>query len=338
MKIWFDISNSPHINMFEYLMKDLTREGHEIIVTSRPLANTIDLLNQKKIKHTTIGKHYGKNFIKKTIGFPIRIISLYRFLKHKKIKLAVSQSSFHSPIVARMLNIPSIYTNDNEHALGNKSSFFFATKILIPENFKLKNNFFFNYTYKTKHYPGLKEGIYLWLKNYLKSENKENNDFKIFIRPEPQTAQYYKGKINFLDELITDLQSNFKIIVLCRNDLQLLHYQQDKFSKITVPNKPIEFDEIIKECNLFIGAGGSMTREAAILGIPTISVYQDRLLKVDEYLIENKMMLHEPYLTSKKVLTTIEQLRINPPSIELINKGKKAYELLKSEILQYNII
>lgn len=51
MKIWFDISNSPHINMFEYLMKDLTREGHEIIVTSRPLANTIDLLNQKNKTH-----------------------------------------------------------------------------------------------------------------------------------------------------------------------------------------------------------------------------------------------------------------------------------------------
>jgi predicted glycosyltransferase len=120
--------------------------------------------------------------------------------------------------------------------------------------------------------------------------------------------------------------------------LQLLHYQQEKFSRITVPNEPIDFDEIIKDCNLFIGAGGSMTREAAILGIPTISVYQDTLLKVDEYLIENKMMLHEPYLTSNKVVNAIEQLRINPPSIELINKGKKAYELLKSEILQYNTI
>jgi predicted glycosyltransferase len=222
--------------------------------------------------------------------------------------------------------------------MGNKTSFFFASKILIPENFKLKKKCFFNYTYKTKYYPGLKEGIYLWLKNNLKAENNENKEFTIFIRPEPQTAQYYKGKINFLDELITDLQSNFKIIVLCRNNLQLLHYQQEKFSRITVPNEPIDFDEIIKDCNLFIGAGGSMTREAAILGIPTISVYQDTLLKVDEYLIENKMMLHEPYLTSNKVVNAIEQLRTNPPSIELINKGKKAYELLKSEILQYNTI
>ena len=338
MKIWFDISNSPHINMFEFLMKDLVKEGHEVVVTSRPLANTIDLLNQKNISHTTIGKHYGKNFIKKSIGFPIRIIGLYNFLKNKKIDLAVSQSSFHSPIVAKLLQIPSIYTNDNEHAMGNKTSFFFASKILIPENFTIKKNLFFNYTYKTKYYPGLKEGIYLWLKNNLKAENNENKEFTIFIRPEPQTAQYYKGKINFLDELITDLQSNFKIIVLCRNNLQLLHYQQEKFSRITVPNEPIDFDEIIKDCNLFIGAGGSMTREAAILGIPTISVYQDTLLKVDEYLIENKMMLHEPYLTSNKVVNAIEQLRINPPSIELINKGKKAYELLKSEILQYNTI
>ena len=39
-----------------------------------------------------------------------------------------------------------------------------------------------------------------------------------------------------------------------------------------------------------------MTRELAILGIPTISVYQDDLLEVDKFLLEENLMMHEPNL------------------------------------------
>ena len=127
MRIWFELSNSPHVNLFSKLIKELEFAGHEIIITARPLANTIDLLDQKGLKYTIVGIHYGKNLFNKIIGFPIRIFQLVMFLKNKNIDLAVSQSSFHSPIVARILGIPSIYTNDNEHALGNIPAFYFAT-------------------------------------------------------------------------------------------------------------------------------------------------------------------------------------------------------------------
>ena len=69
MRIWIDISNSPHVNMFYSLIKELESEGHQIIITSRPLANTIALLDQKGLQHTTIGEHYGKDFLKKVFGF-----------------------------------------------------------------------------------------------------------------------------------------------------------------------------------------------------------------------------------------------------------------------------
>lgn len=340
MKIWFDLSNSPHINMFYDLIRELESEGNEVIITCRPLANTIDLLNQKKLPYTVVGEHYGKNLYKKLFGYPIRVMQLRNFLRKRKPDIAVSQSSFHSPVVAKLLGIPSIYTNDNEHAAGNKAGFYFATSVMIPENLPIENVVRKGASRnRVSHYPGVKEGIYLWRKGeriHQRREQKSQTVPRVYVRPEPLTAQYYTGGLNFLDDTLEKLQHTVEVIVLPRDKTQSAHYKQAKFSKITVPDKPLEFDQIAEDCTLFIGAGGSMTRELAILGIPTISVYQDDLLEVDKFLLEKGAMLHEPNITAEKVLDFISSLTDKKPDLELMNKGKAAYQLLKSNIYKLN--
>ena len=79
MNIWFDISNSPHINMFYALIAQLEHEGHSVFITSRPLANTIELLDQKGMPHQIVGKHYGKRMLGKLLGYPIRVIQLWQY-------------------------------------------------------------------------------------------------------------------------------------------------------------------------------------------------------------------------------------------------------------------
>jgi len=340
MNIWFDISNSPHINMFYALILQLEQEGHKITITSRPLANTIDLLNQKGMLHQVVGKHYGKNILGKLVGYPIRVVELWFYLKDKKIDLAVSQSSFHSPLVAQLLRVPSIYTNDNEHALGNLPSFFFATKILLPERFKL--NVLSSSSVisrKISYYPGVKEGIYLWRMS--KSEKRKDystngSSLKLYIRPEPSTAQYYNGNENFLDDLIKELSSTFAIFILPRSNEQFNHYSESSFKQVTVAEKPISFEEIANDCDVFIGAGGSMTRELAMIGIPTISVYQGELLEVDKLLIENDLMLHAQTISSKDIISLSQRLPISSQKNSLMVKGKLAYEMLYNTIKNTN--
>ena len=340
MKIWFDISNSPHVNMFYDLILELEKEGHTAVITSRPLANTVELLDQKGLKHTIVGEHYGKNFYKKLVGYPIRVLQLKRYLKKQKLDLAVSQSSFHSPVTAKLLGVPSIYTNDNEHAMGNIPAFICATQIFIPENLPVENISKKGISRKKiKQYPGVKEGIYLWKKAQEITKKRaalSTKTIKIYIRPEPLTAQYYKAKQNFLDDMLCELQEKYQITVLVRDKTQLNYYNQTKFNKLLVPSKPIDFDEIATYCSLFIGAGGSMTRELAILGIPTISVYQDELLAVDEYLILEGVLKHEPAISAKIVEDYLKSVKHRTGENEIMKKGKMAYEFLKSEILSYD--
>lgn len=331
MKIWFDLSNSPHINLFNKLIRELSIDN-EVIITCRPLANTIDLLNVHGLKYTVVGKHYGGKLFSKILGFPVRVWQLYKYLNKKNVAIAVSQSSFHSPVVAWLIGARSIYMNDNEFALGNIPSFLFAGKILVPE-FLDKKKLYKQLARDSKiiQYPGVKEGIYLW-----NTELKNHSKNIIFIRPEPWIAQYYNGAKNFLDELIIYLKDKEKITLLPRGNDQATHYENKKFEGITVVKTSKTLSEIAENCKLFIGAGGTMTREMAVLGIPTISVYQDDLLDVDKYLISKKMMMFEPHLTGTFVEEYLVKCESNGPNKELLEKGHKSFDLLKQLIINFN--
>ena len=193
--------------------------------------------------------------------------------------------------------------------------------------------------HKIIKYPGIKEGIYLWIKYHLIHKQRSQfagNEVNIYIRPEPLTAQYYKGDCNFLDKLISDLQFKYKVTILTRNIDQYKHYSSSLFSNIILPNEPLGFDEIASQCTLFIGAGGSMTRELAILGIPTISVYQDDLLEVDKLLIANNLMEHHCNLS----VETIDKLVFEKPILNrfnsLLQDGEIAYNVLKKTIILFD--
>ena len=333
MNIWFDLSNSPHINLFCSMIRDLEQE-HRIIITCRPLANTIELLDLHGLSYKVVGKHYGAKFWKKVCGYPIRVFQLYSYLKDKAIDVAVSQSSFHSPIVARLLGAKSLYMNDNEYAMGNIPSFLFANKIFVPEFLDIKKVIRQGARpSKIVQYPGVKEGIYLYdfYDSFTPGKNKIN---KIFIRPEPWTAQYYKGAKNFFDDILLKVSDYAEIVLLPRGNEQAKYYKNEKFNKITIPERPLTLTQIVQDCSLFIGAGGTMTRELAVLGVPTISIYQDELLDVDRYLIQCGMMEHIKRLTADQVIEKLHNLKRNEIKTDIMDKGRKAYTLIKDTILK----
>lgn len=338
MKIWFDLSNSPHINLFAQMIRELEAEDHEVIITCRPLANTIDLLDLHGFRYRVVGEHYGANFYRKLFGYPIRVSQLRSFLKPERIDVAVSQSSFHSPLVARLLGVRSIYMNDNEHALGNVPSFLCASTIMVPEflsSANLKRQL--ASPAKVVRYPGVKEGIYLWsLQERLDrvgARTRKGGKPSVYVRPEPWTAQYYKGSRDFLDDLLLGIKGEVDVTLLPRGKAQGEHYRSGKFAGIRIVDTALDIADIAPDCDLFIGAGGTMTREMAVLGIPTISVYQDALLDVDKYLLDLGMFSHQPGLNATALLDFVGTAARRPVNRLLLGKGRQAYDQIKQAIL-----
>lgn len=333
MKIWFDLTNSPHVHFFRQMIGELQDDGHEVVITSRNAANTTELLDLYGMDYTIVGKSYGKKLRNKIFGNIVRVRDLVKFVKNNKIDAAISQSSFTSAIVGRLAGVPTIYTNDNEHAMGNKISFICAHLVFIPEFIPVES--ITNLLVKSKkvtQYPGVKEGIYLW-KKYKEFVPPEHKVKKIYYRPEPYFAQYYKGKTNVLDDAIVELKKEFDIVILPRDDNQRKHFDDERFKGVIVCQQPMTFDEIAADCSLFIGAGGTMTREMAVIGIPTVSIYQDELLDVDKFLISKGLMLHNPNINASQIREIINKSQAKASDISLLNKGKEAYNQIKNCLL-----
>jgi uncharacterized protein len=333
MKIWIDFINTPQVSFWVPFIEDFKNNKNEIILTCRDSGNTIELLKQQGLNYEVIGRKAGNGILQKMLFFPKRLFQLYAFISKNKPDVAASQSSFYQPFVARMLGIHCLYTNDNEHAKGNLAGFIFANKVLLPvalssEKFTRK----WPLRSKISFYPGVKEAIYLSQQPRL-SQLVQGNKTTIYFRPEPWSAQYYNGPLNFFDKTLLLLALEYNIIILPRDLNQGVHYQQEKFSRIKVALKPLKLEDIISDCKLFIGAGGSMTRELAVLGIPVISIYQAKLLCVDKYLAKKGRMKIKLDLTSEEIKLYLMTVNNIDKDLSILDEGKESYNIVKQLIV-----
>lgn len=289
--IWIDVCNSPQVLICEHLIKVYSNR-YDFLVTARELYNTIPLLEQKKINFTKVGSHYGSLNFLKIIGLFSRVFQLFMLLRNENIRLAFSQSSFYSPLVAWILRIPCIYTNDNEHARGNIIAHCFATKVVCPETWSslsyLKGE-------KYIYYRGLKEELYI---NDVVKDRKDGfmdsgeQIQSIFYRPGSWNAQYYSKNSDEYEEKIIELCKSFgPVIILCRDKNQFSYYQKFFSESVGGTTSPIKLVEIITLGLMFFGSGGTMLREVALAGIPSVSTYQGPTLAVDKILINRGLLV-----------------------------------------------
>jgi uncharacterized protein len=332
MKIWIDFINTPQVTFFVPFIRDFRESGHEVLLTCRDSGNTVALLRQYDLPFEVIGERAGKGLLQKLTLFPRRMIRLYSYIRKNSVDISASQSSFYQPMVSRLLGIPSFYTNDNEHAKGNIFGFLFAKRVFLPA--ALKNESFTSkwpLRKKLSFYPSVKEAIYLSQRNDLTALTSGSKS-RIYFRPEPWSAQYYKGPLNFFDEMLLKLAGDGEVMILPRDKNQADHYRQEKFKSVMVAEKPLSLDRIVSDCLLFIGAGGSMTREMAVLGIPVISIYQAELLAVDKYLIGKGLILINSRITYDEIKSFLSGFSGSGSNLAVLREGEESYDLIKKTI------
>ena len=299
--IWIDITNAPQVLFFEPFIDYFKKNKISFIVTCRDLGGSKDLLLKKDIPFIELGNHHGGSIFKKAFGTISEIKLRIDFLsKNKNINLILTHQSPYAIVSGYIKRKKTIEFFDNEYATwSNLLSFPLATELYCPEALKevnLSKIFLFNKK-KLHYYLGIKEGIYL---NGFKKDKKIINELKlkeknyVVFRPEANLAHYHPTD-KHTEKTISELLNNKeKIVLVARYKTQKEEYRNKyvKYKNFIILEKMVDGPQLIANSKLVLSAGGTMNREACVLGIPVISLYSGKLLAVDKWLIKEKYMKH----------------------------------------------
>jgi uncharacterized protein len=294
MRVWVDITNSPHVLFFRPLLTLLEERGHDVTVTAREYAQTLELLVQARIRHEVIGpRHGGASPTGKAKAMAGRVRVLRRFAKGRAFDLALSHASHELPLTARWLGIPSAYAFDYEyarlqHGIGCRA----ATRVVVPESIPAKRLRVLGATPgKTVRYDGLKEEYYLAGfeadPRVLERLELDPGRVLVAVRTPPEVSVYHRHENPLFREVLARLGADPSVqaVVLPRTREQRDKIQALGLPSLIVPDHAVDAPSLVSRADLVVSAGGTMNREAVALGVPVYTIFAGRLGAVDEQLL-----------------------------------------------------
>lgn len=293
MRIWIDLTAPAHPVVFRPLLTRLEARGHEVLVTARDYAQTLDLCRLHGIDATVVGVHGGANMASKAGSLVSRTARLYRRVKAFDPALAVAHGSNDLALVARMLRVPACNTFDYEwattqHNVGCR----LARIVLVPEAIPLDRLSRYGVTSASlRHYPGIKEEYYLadfrpdaTLPDRLGIDRGRT---VVVVRPPPDVSLYHRRSNPLYLQVLQHIghDSDVHAVVIPRTQEQRRALGTMRLPSVIVPEGAIDAQSLIALADLVVSAGGTMNREAVALGTPVYTTYGGRLGAVDEALI-----------------------------------------------------
>lgn len=298
--VWVDIDNAPHVPFVAPVVRGLRDRGHRSLVTLRDFGYTREMALQRGLDHRVIGRHWGRSKLLKVGALGSRVTRLALWALGQNIDVAFSHGCRAQAIAARSLGIPTVSMFDYEYV---STSVFnrFPTKLLLPERLpdsRLRELGFAGD--RIVRYPGLKEQLYLGDlepdPSFRDTLYVEENRILAVLRPPATSAHYHDATSEAVFEAVLraveDAEDVIGIIVP-RTPAQAAEIANllDKPLKFRILEQPVDGLNLIWNSDLVVGGGGTMNREAAMLGVPVYSTFTGKLGAVDQSLVEEGRMI-----------------------------------------------
>ena len=294
MRVWIDVTNSPHVLFFRPLVALLEERGDEVSITARDFAQTLELLDDAELAHTVVGPpHAGASRPAKVRAMASRLRALRSFARGRDFDVALSHASHELPLAARSLGIPSAYAFDYEfaraqHGLGCRA----ATRVVVPEAIPQDRLRPLGATSrKVVRYAGLKEEYYLhgFVPNssVLDALRVDRSRILVVVRTPPDVSLYHRHGNPLFTDVLERLggDPSVQAVVLPRTREQRDAILARRLPSLVVSERAVDALSLVALTDLVVSAGGTMNREAVALGTPVYTTFTGRLGAVDESLL-----------------------------------------------------
>jgi predicted glycosyltransferase len=323
MRVWIDLTNSPHVLVMRPVIECLRADGHDVRVTARDFAQTIELCESWGIEYTAIGHHRGERLAAKAVGLASRSGALVRWARgearghgaHRpahprgRFDVALGHGSNDVSVAAAILRVPSATMFDYEWAtVQHTVNCRLARSVVVPGAIPSERLARYGAGGKIHAYPGLKEEYYL---ADFEPDTTVIGELAldptrpiVVVRTPPEVSLYHRFEndlfANVLERLRTAAaEQGVQPVVLPRVAAQRAELRG--VPGFVVPEHAIDAQSLIALADLVISAGGTMNREAVALGTPVYTTFQGRLGAVDELLISEGRL---------RMLVSAEQLEL----------------------------
>lgn len=292
MRVWVDLTNSPHVIVLAPLVRAMRARGDEVHVTARDFAQTVELARLHGLDALVVGHHGGASRAGKARAATDRVVALARWARRHRFDRALAHGSTDQPIVARALRVRVTTMFDYEFAtLQHTLNCHLAWRTLVPDAIppdRLRR--YGARGARLVRYPGLKEEYALAAfaaDPAVAAAFAPDGELLAVLRPPPELALYHRFGNSLFDAVLARLSATegSATVVLARTPEQGERVRALDLPRVTVPTAAIDGQSLVACADLVVSAGGTMNREAVVLGTPVYTTFAGRLGGVDERLI-----------------------------------------------------
>ena len=288
MRVWVDLTNSPHVLVMRPLIEAMRADGHEVEVTARDFAQTLELCGRFGIEHEAIGRHRGGRLRDKALGLFDRSFALARWARGRpRFDVAMGHGSNDVTIAARLLRVPAATAFDYEWAkVQHNVNCRLASAVVVPEAIPPERLHRYGARGKLRPYAGLKEEYYLADfepdEAVLDELGLSRSEPLAVLRTPPDVSLYHRFANDVFGQVLERLRGR-QAVVLPRTRAQ--REELARAGGFIVPERAIDAQSLVAYADLVVSAGGTMNREAVALGTPVYTTFEGRLGAVDEELL-----------------------------------------------------
>ncbi len=268
MRVLFDITHPAQVHFFKNLIWLLQQRGDRVLVATREKDVTVPLLKSLEIPFECLSsKGSGlAGMFAELIERYGRLLSLARRFRPD---VMLAQTGVTIGLVGKILNVPRLVLEEAEHArLQQMLGLPFATTIFTGTGYTR------NFGWRQVHFRGIWVQSYLHPNYYtprtdtLTAAGIDTNKPFIVLRTVSYSAAHDVGLKGIgepeLRDIVHRLEKFGRVLISAEGDLP----PSLESHRNPVPVQHIH--DLLARATLYIGEGGTMAAEAAVLGTPAI--------------------------------------------------------------------